>query len=356
MLEVPASTHDIDADWLTKALKQNGFLKGKIASMTLETIGEGVGLMGELGRLHLTFEEPENLPSTIVAKCAAQNENRDVARVLDFYNREVNFYNHLGQSSPIRVPMSYYGAVNQPTYDCVILMQDLGDVSPRDQLIGASEEEAFSAVSEIAKLHAQWWGQTRQHDWMFDMNSVVEAGRLKDLVYSAALEPAIEKFGYLLTEDNRSMLRKVGDHFPEFWANNFSNAETFCHGDYRQDNMLYTDDRPDPLVMDWQISGQGKPAFDLAYFMSQSVPSEIRVSIERELIKFYCSQLSEQGVDYPEAHCFEDYRRFFLGCLVYPLTVCGSLDLANERGRSLGETMMKRNLVAIEELAVAELL
>lgn len=356
MLEVPTSTHKIDAQWLSLALKQNGLLKGDIASLRLETIGEGVGLMGELARLHLTYEEAEELPPTIVAKCAAQNENREVARILDFYNREVNFYNELGQSSPIRVPTSYYGAVEPTTYDCVVLMEDLGDVSPRDQLIGASEEEVFSAVGEIAKLHALMWGRRSQHNWMFDMMSDDEAARLQELVYQPALESAIEKFGYLLNDKTRTILREVGDRFPEFWAQNFTDVETFIHGDYRQDNMLYTQGRPDALVLDWQISGLGKPAFDLAYFMSQSVQSDLRASVEKELIKFYCAQLSELGVVYPEDHCFEDYRRYFLGCLVYPVTVCGSLDLANERGRALGETMMQRNLVAIEDLGAEQLL
>ena len=356
MLDVPSSTHDIDAEWLTQALKSGGVLKSSITSCQVETIGEGVGLMGELARLHLTCHSEEALPATMVAKCAAQNENREVARILDFYHREVNFYNQIGQSSPMRVPVTYHAAVEPSRYDCIVLMEDLGDVSTRDQLVGASEAEVFSAIGEIAKLHARFWGQPDQHPWMYDHMSVDEAMKLQTLVYQPALEPAIEKLGAMLDENARSILRAVGNRYPDFWALNFSRAETFVHGDYRQDNMLYTADRPDALVLDWQISGRGKPAFDLAYFMSQSVPSELRVSIEHELIKFYCAQLAQLGVDYPAEQCFEDYRRLFLGCLVYPVTVCGSLDLANERGRALGEIMMQRNLAAIDDLGATALL
>ncbi|MDZ7684459.1 MAG: hypothetical protein U5O39_05190 [Gammaproteobacteria bacterium] len=42
-----------------------------------------------------------------------------------------------------------------------------------------------------------------------------------------------------------------------------------------------------------------------------------------------------------------DYRVLCLFCLVYPVTVCGSLDLANERGRALAETMLDRNLAVM---------
>ncbi|MFT4714420.1 MAG: hypothetical protein ACI8W1_002922 [Candidatus Azotimanducaceae bacterium] len=45
-----------------------------------------------------------------------------------------------------------------------------------------------------------------------------------------------------------------------------------------------------------------------------------------------------------------------LGCLVYPVTVCGTLDLSNERGYALAECMLTRNLAAIKELNCAELL
>jgi hypothetical protein len=45
-----------------------------------------------------------------------------------------------------------------------------------------------------------------------------------------------------------------------------------------------------------------------------------------------------------------------LGCLIYPITVCGTLDLANERGQALAECMLERNLSAISDLGSAELL
>lgn len=355
MINVPASTQDITIDWLNRALKEAGCLSGSIIELELETIGEGVGLMGELARCHLVYDGPESLPGTIIAKCAAQNENREVAKLLDFYNREINFYNHIGQDCPMRVPQSYYGAVNQDTYDCVVLMEDLGGASSRDQLLGASTEEVYSAIREVAKLHACWWGKADLSSWMYDMMSVEEGRRLQTLIYQPAVEPAIEKFDHLLDAKTKAILRKVGEKFPEFWVKNLSPAETFLHGDYRQDNMLYPAGESDAIVMDWQISGRGKPAFDIAYFMCQSVPSEIRADIEQDLLSFYSAQLAELGVDYPSQQCFEDYRRLVLGCLVYPVTVCGSLDVSNERGKALGESMMMRNLAAIEDLGATAL-
>jgi hypothetical protein len=52
---------------------------------------------------------------------------------------------------------------------------------------------------------------------------------------------------------------------------------------------------------------------------------------------------------------WQDYKLVILGCLIYPITVCGTLDTANERGRVLGETMLERNLTAISDLGCQQL-
>lgn len=357
MTTVPTSTHKIDAEWLTEVLKDGGQIASEVTSVTVETIGAGVGLMGELGRLHLTYAAEEDLPDTLVAKCATQNENRQVAQILDFYNREADFYNRVAPDCPMNVPDSYHADVNQETYDFVLLMEDLGDVTPPDQLVGASEDEVYSSVGNVAEMHAQWWGATAESQpWMYDMHGEQEAERLRSMVYGPALEPCIEKFDYLLSAESRALLRTVGERFAEGWARLSLPLDTFVHGDYRQDNMLYLEDEAEPLVMDWQISGRGKPVFDIAYFMCQSVDETIRERIEDDVLAFYTSKLADYGVEYPLEQCIDDYRRILLGCLVYPVTVCGSLDTANERGKQLGETMLTRNLSAIEKLGSAQLL
>ncbi len=357
MTAVPPSTNDIDEDWLTEVLKDSGQIVTEVTSVSTEPIAAGVGFMGELARLHLTYAGQEDLPETLVAKCAAQNENRQVARILDFYHREADFYNRVAPECPMNVPDSYHADVNPDTYDFVLLMEDLGNVSPPDQLVGATGEEVYSAIGNIAEMHAQWWGATAsEHPWMYDMMSEAESERLRTLIYGPAVEPALEKFDYLFTPELKQVLLDVADQYAAVWTRHMLPVDTFVHGDYRQDNMLYLEDEQEPLVMDWQISGRGKPVFDVTYFMCQSVDADLRAEMERDVLKFYVSKLADLGVEYDYDQCFEDYRRLVLGCLIYPVTVCGSLDLANERGRMLGEIMMTRNLDAIDSLGSAELL
>lgn len=358
MIDVVKKTSDITAQWITAALRENRVIQSEVSEVKIAPIGAGIGLMSELCRLSLAYTGDESAPGTMIAKCAVQNENINVARILDFYNREANFYNNIGDVCPLNVPISYFAAVNQDTYDCVILLEDLGDVSPRDQLIGASSDEAFSAVEKIAAMHAKWWDKVSlpEFAWMYDFMSENESARLKELIYMPGLEPAIEKFESLFNEEMKQVCRKVGERYTEFWVSGLTQVDTFIHGDYRQDNMIYQGGSLDAVVMDWQISGKGKGIFDVAYFMCQSLASNLRAEIEEEVLELYVGKLKDSGVqDYGIDQCWQDYKVVILGCLIYPITVCGTLDTANERGRALGEAMLERNLTAISDLGCQKL-
>ncbi len=358
MTTVPKQAADITAEWLTTVLKGRGLLKGEVTAVEAETIGTGVGLMAGLARLRLTFAGEEDLPDTMVAKTAALNENKAVAQLLDFYNREVNFYNRVADDCPFRVPESYYGDVDQETYDFVLLMEDLGDVAPVDQITGATEDEAYDKVARIARLQAMFWNRVDedQYDWMYDFQGPEELIKLRDYVYGPAAEPCIEKFSDHLDDDNRALIRAVGEQYAEL-LEPVSSHRTFCHGDFRQDNFIYRKGDSEAVVMDWQISGKGYPIFDFTYFVCQSLQVDLRREIERELMMHYLETLKDAGVTgYDMETAWKDYRAMCLFCLVYPVTVCGTLDLANDRGKALAECMLDRNLTVIDDLDCAEFL
>jgi aminoglycoside/choline kinase family phosphotransferase len=358
VLEVVPGPEEITADWLTYALRRNGRLGSRVEKVTVQPIGAGVGLMAEIARLSIDYAERESLPQTMIAKCAARNENRDVARVLDFYNREVDFYNRIAHECPIRVPQTYYGAVDQESLDFVLLMEDLGDVAPNDQITGSSADEAMEKVSKVARLHARYWGRVRepQYSWMYDMEAQTACERLRDLVYRPALAPALDKFSGHFSADARQMCGRVGEQFVEIMQA-ISPARTFVHGDYRQDNFIYRAGDGESVVMDWQISGAWLGTFDVTYLLCQSLRTDLRRELERPLLQAYVNELRNAGVaDYDFESAWQDYRLLCLYCLIYPITVCGSLDLANPRGRALAECMLDRNLQVIEDLDCAALL
>ena len=356
VFSVPGSVKDITAEWLTDVLRDGGYLQSVVSGLEIEPMAEGVGLLGEVARLRLEYQADEISPATLVVKCAAQNQNRELARCLSFYDRELEFYKRMADRCPMQVPKSYYSDLSRDSYDFVLLLDDHGNASSRDQLIGASRHEAFTAIRKLAELHASFWGLEKEASaWMYDSMTDDESHRLRDVIYLPALEAVFDNYGYLLSAEHRDLCRQVGENYSEYWSSNLHGADTFIHGDYRQDNMLYQDGQDEPLVLDWQISGRGKGIFDVAYFMCQSMQPELRRQLEDELLEQYVAALAGLGIDYSLADCRADYRRIILGCLIYPISVCGNMDTGNERGRALAESMMVRNLAAIDDQRSAEL-
>ncbi|HKI73882.1 MAG TPA: phosphotransferase, partial [Pseudomonadales bacterium] len=244
------------------------------------------------------------------------------------------------------------------TYDFVLLMEDMGDVSPVDQLVGSTEAEAFDKIEKIAKLHAMWWGKCKdpENSWIYDFMSPDEMTKLRDFVYTPSLEPAIANFTSFFGTDGAALCRKVGEQYTEI-VDKVTPTSTFLHGDYRQDNFIIRAGSDEPVIMDWQISGAGFAVFDVTYFICQSLQTDLRQNIQRPLIERYVACLKENGVtDYTFEQAWNDYRILILFCLIYPITVCGSLDLSNDRGKALAECMLERNLSAVEDLNAGEFL
>lgn len=171
------------------------------------------------------------------------------------------------------------------------------------------------------------------------------------MLYLPSLDSVFEKFDYCLDDRTRKICQTLGERYSEFWYTGVSQSETLIHADYRQDNFVYPTDGSEVIVMDWQISSKGTGIFDVTYFICQSLQPDFRRKIEKDVIRKWLDNLSQAGVvDYDFETAYRDYKHLVLACLVYPITVCGSLDPSNERGGILGECMLTRNLAAIDEL------
>ena len=101
--------------------------------------------------------------------------------------------------------------------------------------------------------------------------------------------------------------------------------------------------------MDWQISGKGRGAYDMAYFLSQSLTAETRRNCEDRLIERYAERLAEHGIDYPRDQLLRDYRLTTTWCFIYPVMAAGRIDIANDRQLELVRTMVNRAELAIED-------
>lgn len=361
-LQIPSTMSEVTPEWLTAALREGGAIThANVIAAPRETIGAGVGILGELARITLSYDRSEaNAPRTVIAKIpTADPGGRGIASALGFYETEMRFYAELCSKNPIPTAKCYYGNGDAATTSYILLLEDLAGCPIGDQIAGCGIEQARLVIDQLAALHATFYDapELKDHAWLPAINS--PSRMFVSVAYAQAIGPFLEKFGDRLTPAQRDLAINLGPRIASVqnvWA---TGPQTICHGDARLDNIFFgSPDGSAPMtIIDWQIAGTNRGPYDVGYFMSQSVDPTDRKAFEEELLRGYHAKLAELGVkDYSWEQCWEDYRVSVLFCLCYPVVAGGSIDLANERGVTLAHAMLDRCITAITDLDGASLL
>lgn len=358
-MRLPAGPKEVTADWLTGALRETGVISSAtVTALDYEIIGEGVGVLGQLARFKLTFDKPEDgAPDSLVGKFpAAMQENRDLANLFRFYEREVRFYERIAEEVELRTPKRYYSYFDDETNDFVLLMEDLSAARCGNQVEGCAREQAATTILNMAPFHATWWNKvdTPQLDWIPYGNDPIQ--HFAESSYNDGWENFTRNFGnrlspraMVIAERLRTKIIAMEDAFTK-------PPLTIAHGDLRYDNLFFGADG-EMAVADWQIIVRVRGAYDIAYFLSQSVNPADRKAIEMDILHGYHEKLLEHGVTgYNFDQCFDDYRMSAMFCLVYPVIAGGNLDLANARGVELVTTMLDRSMATILDLDCDEMI
>ncbi|MCK9927494.1 ecdysteroid 22-kinase family protein, partial [Frankia sp. Mgl5] len=193
---------------------------------------------------------------------------------------------------------------------------------------GCDTPQAEAALRNLAGLHGPFWnkpGLTNGADWLRHTD---EAGlSFLGEILTAATEPFLDRFQDRLSPTDTDTLHRTADHFTQ-WGRHVCGRHTLIHGDYRLDNLLFTESH-EVTAIDWQSLEIGFPGRDVAYFLATALPPTLRRAQEKNLVRAYHEQLTQMGIDdYPLDDCFHDYR---LGTPQAPLlTVLGSVYATNE--------------------------
>ena len=357
---IPTTVEEVTPTWLTDALRGSGALDGgTVTGFGAEPIGQGVGLMGLLHRLTPTYDGGSG-PATVVLKTPVDHEmTRFVARTFQFYGKEVAFYRTAADRSPLTTPRCLASAHDPESDDFVLLLEDLGEAEVHNQLDGCPPDLAEAAVRALARHHTEFWESPTfdaELSWLpFGWDPPMPQGVQHGV--STAWEPFLASFGDRVDDD----IRAIGERFPTVVEEMMyfpDKATTLAHGDYRLDNLFFRrhHDGPEVIAIDWQICVKTVGAYDLGYFISQSLTVEDRRSHEERLLEVYRATLAEAGIDYPADELVEDYRRTVLFCLCYPIQAGGSVELVNDRAVQLVGLMLDRVVAAIRDLDAASLM
>ena len=343
---------DITPEYLTEALGQ------PVTALTSEPVGVGVGLIGQLYRVTPTYGDGGSGPEQLIVKLPGPTEEaRFVAQVLQMYETEAGFYRDLAQGSSVASPGSHHITFDPETHDFVLILDDVGHCRQADQIEGLNLEDAKVAVRELARLNAAWW----EHPDLLAsayLRPMTESPfpEAVTMSYEGSWPNALKRFGDLMSDDIKEYGARYGSLFRWFCEQLCDGAVTMSHGDWRGDNLFFTDDPENPLVaVDWQLITVAKGIKDFGYFVTQSLTPEIRAAHERELLQIWLDELAANGVaGYEFAEAWEDYRLTVAWAFVYPIIGANGLADNDVRGALLARTMLARSISAINDLNALE--
>jgi hypothetical protein len=233
---------------------------------------------------------------------------------------EVFFYRELASRLPVDTPRVLDARILDDGR-AWLLMEEITDV--KDGL--AWDEVDYKAVlSDMARLHALFWGRTNLLDdcsWLWrpyepSLEALVTARRSDiDAISASWLPQALpELFG----PERLTLARQVLEQPERLFGPLLAAGTTLVHGDYWFHNVQITSTGR-RVLMDWQDPQIWSGLWELAYFLNLLLPVSSRVyreelPLDEELmIGWYADALAEAGVVLPK----RDFDQAFLAARIW---------------------------------------
>ena len=354
-MEAGGSRAGVDTDWLREVLAPGR--ASAIDGIELNQLDVNVGLLSSLTRARVTSSDSD-IPTSVIIKQASDNEANDsIAHQFGYYAREVGAFRDVLPSDQRWLPRCYHASLDADGAPTLVL-QDLGDHRPGDQLSGLDHADANAMIDTAATFHARFWNdpQLATLDWLPSPTSDVVT-IYRDL-FSMMWPGFLDTFGPAMPTGLLSIAAQAMTRFDEALERFAAGPLTLVHGDYRLDNVLFrgpvsagdtaTTGNTAAVAIDWQLAARSCGPYDLAFLLAGSADPDWRSENERPLLERYHKALVANGVtDYPFERCWDDYRFGHIVNLPNPITAAVAVEATDERAARFLEANARRALYAV---------
>jgi hypothetical protein len=341
---IPATVEELTPAWLGEVLDAD------IASVNVVDAHSGT-----TGRAKIRLVSSADLPETLFVKLQPfDEEQRSFLSMIGLGVAEAKLYAAAGADLPVRVPKVWHASWDDDDA-FIMVLEDLEAAGcrfahPDDaDVLGVAE----SLVDELAKLHAAYWGD--ELDWLGEhalspgdspeaqermaMGASIVQSALDQ--FADELQPEFRQLGELYIARNRD----IGSLWNE-------GERTLIHGDDHIGNLFVDAGRTG--FYDWAVASRYPGMRDVAYFLCNSLPTEVRRAEEDALLARYRRALAGLGVTLDTEVALEQYRLFSIYSWISATTTAamGSRWQPVEVGRRATE----RTTQAIVDLDVLGLL
>jgi aminoglycoside phosphotransferase (APT) family kinase protein len=304
-IPLPDRPEAITAAWLTGALATS--LAG-VEIAEVEVVDRHSGTTGR-ARLRLSHAAGSTGPETVFVKLPPFGDaQRLMVAATDMGRREARFYETLGAEAPVRVPRSYFAAHGEEPTDYIIVLEDLeaaGCTFPR-----GVEEHAIrhgrQVVEALARLHAHHWEDAR---FASELSWVPRA--MRGALGAQLIDSAREQFSRDLPPVFSELCRLYVAHHERICDLWDEGESTLIHGDTHTGNQFLDGDRVG--FYDWAVISRSPGIRDVAIYMGNSCPPQVRRAEEEDWLRAYRQALVGGGVEAPPLETlWQRYRRAVL--------------------------------------------
>jgi len=342
---IPASIDEVTPQWLTDALGR------EVSAVAADRIAEDSGFASFLYRVHLTGAS--DLPETVIVKLPGTPEARGAMEMLGGYRRELEFYRRVAGRAPMAAPRVHVAEIGASAAEFVLVMEDLAGWTNADHLAGLSMEQARLAIAGLAGLHA--WSVDPANAIPTDVFPNLDSPAAREVflpVFELAWPVYLEHAGVPVPPSVAEFAERFTDYAAQA-LDVLGNRRMLLHGDIRADNLFFSGDAM--KVVDFQFTCYGAGAADVAYLVSQGLPSDVRRGHDRALLREYLAELARHGVtDYSCDAAWRDYRMATAYLIVLPVITLMGWDAMPERSRRLCLELTRRAVATIDEIDALE--
>jgi hypothetical protein len=298
MTTFPTGADDVTAEWLSEALGTE--------ITAVEVLDEHSGTTGRL-RLGLTSADG---PDSVFVKLPPPDEGQQkLVAATDMGRREARWYEGPAAEAPLRVPGCHFAAHGEERTEYVMVLEDLAaaGASFSNRLETGAEAHGGQLVESLARLHAHFWEDPR-FDGELDWVRPPMRGRRGAEFVALAKEKLADDFPPVFAE-LCDLYVEQHEAITELWDDG---EPTLIHGDTHAGNQFVEDGVVG--LYDWAVISRAPGIRDVAIYLGNSVPTEVRRAHQEEWLAGYRRVLVEAGVDAPPADVLWDrYRR----CVLY---------------------------------------
>ena len=246
---------------------------------------------------HAIVKVPSELPT-----------DRDEEATSGVYVRELEVYNLLRDMQGGFQPRILAALCDPESQTTALLVEDLGELPKLEEF---TLETISRALSDLAEVHSRYWGdESLRSKWwirdgyradIFDEEVELFVPNWEKLARSIVLHPwdtaTVNEVAGYLADDIVEVLNELDDR-----------PRTLTHGDLHTANMMLRriEDRPIPVLIDWQDAVYSGASSDVAKFLSTTMsPEVVRRHFDRLVADYYSALWEDIRSDYP----FPSFRR-----------------------------------------------